>query len=254
VDKIIKLNNLNIFYQEYGKGDKNILLFHGWGQSHVFWKDISARLSQEYHLYVLDLPGFGRSQEPPSVWNIKKYAKFIHAFVIKLQITKPILIGHSFGGRIAIIYASQFFVKKLILYSTGGGLPEKSLLKTVHKYVFVKIGKYLFPNFLYKCYSIFFRPKNYQNKIIINKKRSRRMLDIYSQPSQNLDQALDQIVAKTLIIVGQKDFITKPTIGREMHALIKNSELIKIPNATHFAHIEAPNIFYETVEKFLKED
>ncbi|MEK7571631.1 MAG: alpha/beta hydrolase [Patescibacteria group bacterium] len=253
MDKTITVDKLNLFYQEHGKGEKSILLLHGWGQSHAFWKDFISRFAKDYHIYVLDLPGFGLSQEPLKTWKIEDYASFVRAFVTELKIDNPIIIGHSFGGRIAIVYTSKFPVKKLILYSTGGGVPERSPLKIVNKYVIVGVGKYLFPNFLYQCYSIYLRPKAYENKVLINKKRSRRMLDIYSQPPQYLQDSIKKISVETLIVVGKKDFITKPAIGIKIHKLIRNSQLVEIREATHFAHLEAPGIFYDAVEKFLED-
>lgn len=249
--RVIRLNNISMFYQVYGRGNQNILLLHGWGQSHAFWNDIIKPLRRKYHIYVLDLPGFGLSQEPPYTWSIEEYAEHIYKFLTAVCGLNPIIMGHSFGGRIAIAYASKFTVKKLILYSTGGGLPERSLLKKLHKDVFVKIGKYICPNFIYKCYAMFFKPKHYQNKVIVNKKRSRRMLDIYSQRSQNLTQVLESITAKTLVIIGQKDCIIEPAIGRKLHKIMRNSILVEIPKATHFAHLESPKTFYSALAKFL---
>jgi len=247
------INGLDIFYQEFGGGKDTLLLLHGWGQSHSFWKDVIDRLSTKYHIYTLDLPGFGLSQEPPTAWSLYEYAEFIHKFITNLQITNPIFIGHSFGGRISSIYASKYPIKKLVLYSNGG-LPQKSLKTKFNKYIVVNIGKHIFPNFLYKSHSRIFKPKNYQNKIILTKDRSRRMLDIYTQPSPNLKQELEKITAPTLIISGKKDYIVSPQMGRQLHEVVKQSRLIEVPIATHFAHIESPDIFYSELEKFLQEE
>lgn len=251
MDKTITINQLDLFYQEFGHGKQNLLLLHGWGQSHAFWKNIVERLAKKYHLYVLDLPGFGNSQEPPTIWTVKDYAIFIHDFVKKLHIDNPIIIGHSFGGRIASVYASLYPVHKLILYSNGG-LPLSSLRTEFNKSVVVNVGKFLFPNVLYKSHTTIFKPKEYQNKIILNTKRSRRVLDIYTQPFYNLTNYFKKITAPTLIIIGSNDYITTPKIGRQIHMHIKESQLIEIPKATHFAHWEFPNIFNKAVNNFLE--
>lgn len=254
MNKAITIEGLHIFYQEKGSNGKTILLLHGWGQSHAFWKDTLNKLSTKYHVYVLDLPGFGLSQEPPGIWNSSRYAEFLKNFIDVSHITYPILIGHSFGGRIAIAYASQFPVKKLILYSTGGGIPETNLLKKINRHVIVRVGKYTFPNLLYKYHSLLFRPKNYKNPIIVNRRRSQRMLDIYAKPLQNLEQESKNIKVNTLIISGLKDFIVKPSVGRKIKENIPGSNLVEIVKATHFAHIETPEIFYKEVEIFLATD
>ena len=53
-------------------------------------------------MLILDLPGFGQSDEPKEIWNIFDYAEMVNYFVKELKINDPILIGHSFGGRVAI--------------------------------------------------------------------------------------------------------------------------------------------------------
>lgn len=246
----IQVNNLEIFYQVYGKGDKAILLLHGWGQSHAFWTSAHKEFSKGYRVYILDLPGFGLSQEPPNIWLIKDYANFIHAFVTEVKINNPIIIGHSFGGRIATIYATKYPTEKLILYSNGGIL-QKSIHTFIFKHIINQTGKYLFPNQLYKIHTTFFKPKQYQNKVIIERKRSRRILDIYTVPFPDLQKYFMKITIPTLILIGSKDFIVSPHVGRKIHDLIKNSSLVEVNNATHFAHIEAPEIFYKEVTKFL---
>lgn len=254
MNKTIKIDGLHIFYQEHGNKGKTIVLLHGWGQSNAFWKDVLEKFSPNYHLYALDLPGFGVSQEPPHSWDIFRYSLFVNHFIEALHIKNPILIGHSFGGRIAIAYASSFPIDKLILYSTGGGMPEPSLFKKVNRYIVVNIGKILFPNLLYKYHTVLFRPNHYKNKIIVNKKRSQRMLDIYAKVPSNLEHVSRKIQVKTLIISGLNDFITNPRIGHMLQRNISQSKLLEVEKATHFAHLEAPEIFYKEVRKFLTEN
>lgn len=251
--KEVIVDDLKITYRESGNDNKqHLLLLHGWGQSHSFWKDIINRYSTQYHIYTIDLPGFGLSQEPFATWNLQEYAEFIHMFANSFHISNPIIIGHSFGGRIASVYASKYPVQKLVLYSNGG-LPQKSLKHKLYKHIFVNVARYIIPNYVYKSHTTIFKPKDYDNKIILKRSRSRRMLDIYSQPSPNLKTFLERIKAKTLIISGKKDYIVEPGMGQRLHKFIKDSQLLEIPNATHFAHIESPKIFFQELDKLLKE-
>lgn len=251
MNKNIHIDAVDTFYQEYGNGKENIILLHGWGQSHVFWESAIKRLETNYHVYILDLPCFGISGEPSTNWNITAYADFLHKFISRLTIHNPIVLGHSFGGRIAIAYASEFPIKKLILYSTGGGLPEKSLKKMLYKYLFINIGKHIMPNVLYRSQTFIYKPKEYSNNIVIKKEKSRRMLDIYTQRSEDLRPQLGKIKARTLIITGVNDFISDPKTGEELQKRIKNSSLVAIKDATHFAHLEYAATFYSELNMFL---
>lgn len=251
MDKKITIDGVDTFYQEVGHGKKTMVLLHGWGQSHAFWNDFVRRFEKDYRILVLDLPGFGLSQEPPTTWKVTDYAEFLYQFTNVLHVTQPLIIGHSFGGRIAVVYASRYPITKLILYSSAGGLPENSFRRRLQKEIFGLL-KYLFPNLSYRIHTTLFKPKQYVNKVIINTKRSRRVLDIYSQRSQNLTQSLQKISVKTLIIAGRKDFIINPDMGKKLHKIIPSSQLAEINKATHFAHLETPKEFYEVVEAFIK--
>lgn len=106
-----KVKNININYIQYGEG-KDILLLHGWGQNIEMMKPLGDNFCDRFRITILDLPGFGESDEPESAWNIGSYEEMLEEFVKKLEIKKPIVIGHSFGGRLAIRFSSRNPVEK----------------------------------------------------------------------------------------------------------------------------------------------
>ena len=67
-----------------------IVLLHGWGQNQYMMKFIADHFRQDFQVVNLDLPGFGESDEPKTVWNIGDYAKALHQLLEDLQITQPI--------------------------------------------------------------------------------------------------------------------------------------------------------------------
>ena len=105
----IKLKKLDINYVQYGEG-KDIVLLHGWGQNIEMMKFLGDRFCEEFRITILDFPGYGESPEPNSAWYISDYCDLVHELVTELKIKNPILIGHSFGGRVAIKYASLYEV------------------------------------------------------------------------------------------------------------------------------------------------
>ena len=134
---IKKIKDLNINYVQYGKG-KDIILLHGWGQNIKMMEPLGQNLCDNARITILDLPGFGSSEIPKFAYTINDYTEFLHEFLESLDIKKPILIGHSFGGRIAINYASMYDVDKLVLFGSPfivretNGLKVK-VLKTLKK-------------------------------------------------------------------------------------------------------------------------
>ena len=61
----------------------------------------------EPNTIIVDLPGFGESNEPDIIWTMYDYAECIHELLKSLKVKNPILVGHSFGGKISLIYASK---------------------------------------------------------------------------------------------------------------------------------------------------
>ena len=112
--KIVK--NINTNYIQYGEG-KDILLLHGWGQKVEAFRPIIESLKKDFKVYTLDFPGFGRSEEPKTIWSVYDYADMVEKFVKELEIKNPTIFGHSFGGRVAIRYSSLYNVNKTFLVS-----------------------------------------------------------------------------------------------------------------------------------------
>ena len=96
---IKKIRNLDINYIQYGKG-QDIILLHGWGQNIQMMDPLGKNFADKFKITILDFPGFGSSQEPDYAYNISDYVELLHDLIKELKIENPIIIGHSFGGRV----------------------------------------------------------------------------------------------------------------------------------------------------------
>ena len=72
----IVLKGVKINYISYGQG-KDILLLHGWGQNIEMMKQVGDGLKDNYRITILDLPGFGKSEEPKEPWTLEDYNEMI---------------------------------------------------------------------------------------------------------------------------------------------------------------------------------
>ncbi len=89
--------------ERYGSDQPNIVALHGWARDSSDWRGVL----QGKNALAPDLPGFGRSPKPDGIWGTSDYAE---ALVSALEdvVAKPfILVGHSFGGRIATQLAAS---------------------------------------------------------------------------------------------------------------------------------------------------
>ena len=124
--KTIQLLGLNFHYTVQGEGAP-IILMHGWGCNLTTLQSVEKVAMENHTVYNVDFPGFGESQEPSQVWGVEEYTQLIEQFVKAENIENPILLGHSFGGRVGILYSSRNKVNKLILVDAAGVKPRRSL-------------------------------------------------------------------------------------------------------------------------------
>lgn len=102
----IKLNGSNgpirLFVRDEGQG-KPIVFLHGFGGSGYSWRYLTPGLSKSYRLIALDLKGFGRSDKPlDDRYSILDHADLVAEFLEKKRLKHVTLVGHSFGGGVAL--------------------------------------------------------------------------------------------------------------------------------------------------------
>ncbi|MBI1872103.1 alpha/beta hydrolase [Candidatus Collierbacteria bacterium] len=104
------------------KGKTDLIILHGWAHTGALWQNLAQKLSVNIHSLLIDLPAFGSSQALTGNPNVPDYTQTIVDFIKKLGLKKPIILGHSFGGQIALDLAVKHpsLVKSLILVSPAG--------------------------------------------------------------------------------------------------------------------------------------
>lgn len=251
-EHIVIINDLEINYKMFGKGIP-VLILHGWGQSSECFNNLKEISNHNFCFYVLDLPGFGKSACPNFLWNYDDYANFLVEFCEKINIISPIILGHSFGGKIAVYLATKIDTKKLIIYSSHLS-NEKSLFKIMNIYL-IKVLKNICPISLFQIHTVFLHPNNYNNIYLKNTERSKLMLSIYE--NLNFDKGkyrdLSQEV-KVLHIIGSHDFIQKKNFFRrnEKDVLCKNEKIEIFKYSGHFSHITEKVKFQNVIIEFIR--
>ena len=238
----MEVHNTNVNYIQYGRG-KDIVLLHGWGQNIEMMQFLGDPLSNSYRITILDFPGFGESEEPQEVWNITDYANMLHELLTKLKIENPTLIGHSFGGRVAIRYAAQYPVEKLVLFGSPCVITKK---KQPLKVKALKAAK-KFPG-MKKIAEI---AKNYIGSRDY-KAASPMMRNILVQVvNEDLSDYAKKITAPTLLIWGDQDTEAPVEEAKLLEKLLKDGALIILPG-THYAYLENLNQVVNIINKFME--
>lgn len=112
----INLDSQKIHYHDQGEGEVVVLL-HGFMESVFMWESLAKRLSKNYRVLSVDLPGHGKSERLSSDLSIDHMAKIVQQILDMLAIPQVDIVGHSLGGYIALSFVEQFpdYVKSFIL-------------------------------------------------------------------------------------------------------------------------------------------
>lgn len=249
---IYQYKNLNINIAVEGEGEP-ILLLHGWGCSHEIFKHIQSVLATKYKVFNFDFPGFGASQEPAEVWGTEEYTRMVEQFVKENNLQAPALVGHSFGGRISIIYASRNKTSRVVLVDAAGIKPKRPL-KYYYKVYTFKAIKWL-------CYT--FLPKSKADAIIEKRRKGAGSAD-YNNASpmmrailskvvnEDLTPLLAKIESPTLLFWGNMDTATPLADAKKMEQLIPDAGLVIAHGTGHFSFIENSGLFTQVMKSFFK--
>ena len=228
---IKKIMDVNINYINYGnENGKTVVLLHGWGQNIEMMKPVGDSLKDNYNIIIVDLPGFGLSEEPKHVWQVSDYAQCIYELLQSLSINKPILIGHSFGGKITLFYSSKYETEKIVVF---GSPYTREIKKQSTK---TKILKTL------KSVPIINKLEGFAKKHIGStdyKNASETMRKVLVE-TVNLDitEEVKKINVPCLIIWGTNDQAVSIELARKLEKLIKDSGLIEYEGCSHYAYLE----------------
>ena len=248
---MFKCNDILIHYMSYGNSKKTILILPGWGNTRETFTNIINLLKDKYKIYIIDYPFFGDSPLPNKELTIYDYSELIFNFIKHNHINNPIIIAHSFGGRIASILCNKIKVNKLVLIDVAGikRFNIKLFIKT-KVYKLLKKLTYILPKSIqFKVREkllLKFSSTDYLNVPSIMKKTFQNIV------KEDLRKYYRNINTDTLIIWGDKDLDTPLKDALYLNKLIKNSALIVYRNSNHFSYLNYPVLTNKILEKYLK--
>lgn len=224
------IRNIESNYIQYGseKG-KDIVLLHGWGQNIEMMMPLGNKLPN-YHITIVDFPGFGKSSEPKTSYTIYDYVEWLEELLKELNIHKPIIMGHSFGGRVAICYASRNQVKKLVLFGSPCIRNNKKSLK---ESIFKSIKKLPGMNKIGEFAKNYIGSPDYKNATPVMRETLVKIIN------EDLSECAKKITCPTLLIWGTNDEQAPVEDARKLEKLLQDGALIELEGLTHYAYLEA---------------
>ena len=230
-------------------GDLPVLVLHGWGAHLAAVEPMLAALEGETRVVALDLPGFGHSEPPPEPWDADDYAGFVLRFLDELGIDRCHVLGHSFGGRVAICMAADHpdRVGRLLLCDSAGLRPKRGV-KYRAKVSVAKAGKVagrLGASGLQDRMRARVASSDYLNASEAMRGTFRRVIE------QDLSDRLPRIGATTLLVWGDRDDDTPLWMAHRMEELIPDAGLAVFEGAGHYSYADDPGRFGSVARLFL---
>ena len=239
----MNINGVFVNYTDVGSGEAVVLL-HGWGQNIQMMEPIGNNLINK-RVVIIDLPGHGKSEEPKEAWTVYDYASCIHTLLTNLKIDEPILIGHSFGGKISLVYASKYKTKKVI----GLACPfKKQIVKLSFKTKALKFAKKI--PVLNKLEG--FAKKHIGSTDYKNASEMMRKIMVLTV-NTDITEDVKNIKCPTLLIWGTNDLQVSIDDAYELEKLIKDCGVVVYDGCTHYAYLERLDQTLRVIKSFIGE-
>lgn len=242
----------SFYYEKFGEKKPVILILPGWGNTRKTFDFIIQYFQKDYTIYILDYPSFGKSPIPKKELTIDDYSLVIQRFLTFFQIQNPIIIAHSFGGRIASLLIGKYhYPTSFCIFFDVAGIRRKKIFSFRTKlYHFFKKLSFLLPKKFQKKYFNFlflkFSSKDYQNLPISMRKTFQNII------STDLRKFYQNIPSEVLLIWGEKDRDTPLQDAYLLKKMIPNASLICYKGKGHFSYLEDPYLTLNILSILLK--
>ncbi|MFZ1850804.1 MAG: alpha/beta hydrolase [Nitrosomonas sp.] len=268
-----KAHELQLAFQSVGTGEP-VLLIHGFGASRYSWRHIIEPLAQKNRIITIDLKGFGDSPKPrDDAYSVYEQARLIRNFILKNDLKNLHIIGHSYGGGVALavsIYlrTSNPGLQKSLVLIDNVAYPQElpGFVRILATPVLGPLLTYAVPNT--------FQVKNLLQKVYFNDELiPQEAIDHYAaelgKPDakyalltsarqmlptdlQEFSENYPSLTIPTLIIWSEEDEIVPLAVGKRLHDNLPNSKLVIMSGVGHAVQEEKPSLLLPHLRNFLE--
>jgi len=217
---------------------------------------LREQLTKEgFCVYLPFLPGFGKTSPPKKPWSVSDFSEFVLKFAQKQNLKKFFLLGHSFGGRIAIKLTANHPGKVLgLILCSSAGLKPKRGVKYWFFFFLAKIGNLFFSIFplnlvrptARRLLYFFVQEQDYYQAKGVMREIVKKVIE------EDLTFHLKRIQVPTLIVWGEEDRITPVADAYLMASKIPNSKLVILKEAGHGLPFGKPAKLTQLVREFCR--
>ena len=251
---ITRIDNISVNYIEEGEGEV-ILLLHGWGSNITLFDGIIKILSPSHRVIALDMPGFGKTAEPPEPWCVDDYVDFVMKFIDRMQLKEFSVLVHSFGGRVLFKMNARenlpFVIHKVVLIDSAGIMPKKTwkqkmslrMYKTARRIMSTRLLHFLYPDAVEDM-------RKKRGSADYNNATPTMRATLVKVVNEDLESLIPQINCPALLIWGDADTATPIADAKRMESLIKDAGLVVCEGAGHYSFLEQPAKVHGALKAF----
>lgn len=241
-------------YIDEGEGSV-ILLLHGWGSNITLFDGIVKTLSPHHRVIAPDMPGFGKTPEPPEAWSVDDYVDFMMKFIDSLQLREFSVLVHSFGGRVLFKMNARenlpYQIQKAVLIDSAGIMPKKTwkqkvslrLYKTARRIMSTRILHFLYPDAVEEM-------RKKRGSADYNNATPTMRATLVKVVNEDLEPLISKMNCPTLLIWGDADTATPIADAERMEQLIKDAGLVVCEGAGHYSFLEQPEKVHAALRAF----
>ena len=240
-----------LFGSIYGRPPVEVVALHGWRRDHTDYEQLGSLWMDDCAIIAPDLPGFGATPPPGLAWDSAQYAKLI-SILIEDEIGAPVVVlGHSFGGRVAVRLAASRpdLVKSLVLTGAPLAAPRSTTQRQKKPQI-----------------AITYRVARQMEKLgLVSVDRMERIRKRYGSPdyahaSGIMRKVLVNLLAETYsddlakfacsvhLVWGEEDTEVPIGVARSIAHAVPGSQLTELPGIGHFVPTDAPTALAKVVE------
>lgn len=258
------INDLSVFY-EGNNTNKSIIFIHGFPYDHTMWNSQIELLKENYFCISYDIRGLGESPAGDGQFTMESFVDDLESIINTLKLDKPIVCGLSMGGYITLrsLERMQDKFSAAILCDTRseadnneGKLKRAAAIKRINTEGLAPFAK----DFITNCFAEDFKQnKKEELERIINKSAAFNPVGVKGcllamLSRTDTTQSLSEIKIPTLLICGEKDALTPPSVMKEMFHKIPAAEFVEISKAGHMTPIENPIDVNNAIINFLNKN
>src|SRR3954454_4042440 len=273
----IELHGRRVSFQTAGSGDELLVLLHGITSTAEAWREVLPRLAERYTVVAPDLIGHGRSAKPRGDYSLGAYAAGVRDLLAVLGFDRGTVVGHSFGGGIAMQFSYLFpeYVERMALISSGGlGREVHPLLRAATlpasewvlpliarewpvraggavSAVAAKIGIEAGPDLAEFERGYASLAEEGPSDAFIHTMRG--VIDHEGQRVSPLDRLYLADQMPTLIVWGDSDPVIPVEHGRNAHRIVEHSRYVELPGSGHWPMLDAPDRIVQELTEFMEE-